>query len=127
MTTHLSASETASNGQAGASAPRTAGPAVDAALAAVTREFHNLVADVEELVHATSALTGEELARAKVKLQARVSAARTYLGSVASDMSERARSSAQSADKYVRAQPWRAVGITAAAGLLIGFLLGRRR
>jgi ElaB/YqjD/DUF883 family membrane-anchored ribosome-binding protein len=30
------------------------------------------------------------------------------------------------ADDYVREQPWQAMGITAAAGLLIGFLLGRR-
>jgi ElaB/YqjD/DUF883 family membrane-anchored ribosome-binding protein len=42
-------------------------------------------------------------------------------------MSDRARSSAKSADDYVRAQPWRVIGITAAAGLLIGFLFGRRR
>jgi ElaB/YqjD/DUF883 family membrane-anchored ribosome-binding protein len=127
MTAHSSKLESAPNGHAGGATPGKAGPAVDAALSAVTREFQNLVADVEDLVQATSALTGEELTRAKVKLQARVSAARAYLGSVASDITEQARSGAKSADDYVRAQPWRAIGITAGAGLLIGFLLGRRR
>jgi ElaB/YqjD/DUF883 family membrane-anchored ribosome-binding protein len=127
MTTNSSATEPSTNGQAGAATPGTAGPAVDAALSALTQEFQNLVADVEELVQATSALTGEELSRAKLKLQARVSAARAYLGTFANDMSDRARSSAKSADDYVRAQPWRVIGITAAAGLLIGFLFGRRR
>jgi ElaB/YqjD/DUF883 family membrane-anchored ribosome-binding protein len=127
MTTNFSASESAANGQAGGPTPGKAGPAVDAALSALTREFHNLVADVEDLVQATSALTGEELARAKLKLQARVTAARAYIGDVANDMSEQVRSGATSADDYVRAQPWRVIGITAAAALLIGFLFGRRR
>jgi ElaB/YqjD/DUF883 family membrane-anchored ribosome-binding protein len=127
MSTTHSANDSAANGHAAPHTPGKAGPAVDAALSALTREFHSLVADVEDLVQATGALTGEELARAKVKLQARVSAARTYLGDVAGDMSDRARSGAKSADAYVRAQPWRVIGATAAAGLLIGFLLGRRR
>jgi ElaB/YqjD/DUF883 family membrane-anchored ribosome-binding protein len=100
---------------------------VDAALSALTREFQSLLADVEDLVHATSALTGEELARAKLKLQARVTAARAYVGTVANDLSDRAIGGAKSADEYVRNQPWRVIGFTAAAGLLIGFLLGRRR
>jgi ElaB/YqjD/DUF883 family membrane-anchored ribosome-binding protein len=127
MSTTFSANESTANGHAGAPASGKARPAIDAALSSLTREFHSLVADVEDLVQATGALTGEELARAKLKLQARVSAARDYLGGVADDMTERARSGVQSADSYVRAQPWKAIGITAAAGLLIGFLLGRRR
>ena len=127
MSTIYSANDSTANGQDAAHTPGKAGPAIDAALAALTREFHSLVADVEDLVQATGALTGEELARAKLKLQARVSAARTYIGDVAGDMSDKARNGAKSADAYVRAQPWRAIGVTAAAGLLIGFLLGRRR
>ncbi len=31
-----------------------------------------------------------------------------------------------STDQYVRANPWRAVGISAAVGALIGFLAARR-
>jgi ElaB/YqjD/DUF883 family membrane-anchored ribosome-binding protein len=127
MSTPFSANDSAANGHAAASASGQARPAIDAALASLTREFHSLVADVEDLVQATGALTGEELARARLKLQARVSAARDYLGDIAGDMTDRARGGMKSADSYVRAQPWRAIGITAAAGVLIGFLLGRRR
>ena len=39
---------------------------------------------------------------------------------------DRARSGANATDQYVREQPWQAVGISAAVGLLIGFLVGRR-
>jgi ElaB/YqjD/DUF883 family membrane-anchored ribosome-binding protein len=127
MSTMHSANDSAANGQTASPPSGKAGPAIDAALAAVTREFHSLVADIEDLVQATGALTGEELARAKLKLKARVSAARSYIGDVAGDMSDQARSTAKSADAYVRAQPWRVIGVTAAAALLIGFLLGRRR
>jgi ElaB/YqjD/DUF883 family membrane-anchored ribosome-binding protein len=122
-----SSGDGAAHAHAGGSSSEKAGPAVDAALSAITNEFRSLVADVEDLVEATSALTGEELARAKLKLQARISAARAYVGDAASGLSERARNTAKSADAYVHEQPWRVIGITAAAGLLIGFLLGRRR
>jgi ElaB/YqjD/DUF883 family membrane-anchored ribosome-binding protein len=36
------------------------------------------------------------------------------------------RSAAAAADDYVRHSPWSAIGIAAAAGMLIGFLTGRR-
>jgi ElaB/YqjD/DUF883 family membrane-anchored ribosome-binding protein len=98
----------------------------DGTQSAVAREYRALLSDVEHLVSAAISMTGEELARAKAKLSARISAARASAGRVGGAVAERARSGARATDHYARDQPWRAVGISAVVGLLIGFLLGRR-
>jgi ElaB/YqjD/DUF883 family membrane-anchored ribosome-binding protein len=41
-------------------------------------------------------------------------------------VSDGARQYADLADDYVHANPWKALGVAAAAGLLLGFLLARR-
>jgi len=66
------------------------------------------------------------LARAKANLYARVAAARAFVEEMPAAVSDRARNTVKSADGYVRGQPWQSIGVTAAVGLLIGFLLGRR-
>ena len=73
-----------------------------------------------------SSLTGEELARAKAALSTRISAARVSAARIGNVVSERVQAGARATDEYVHKQPWQAVGIAAGAGLLIGFLFGRR-
>jgi ElaB/YqjD/DUF883 family membrane-anchored ribosome-binding protein len=41
-------------------------------------------------------------------------------------MMAKARAAAKDADDYVRANPWKAVGISAAVGFLLGILAARR-
>jgi ElaB/YqjD/DUF883 family membrane-anchored ribosome-binding protein len=101
-------------------------PAADAAPSSVTQEFRNFVADMEDLIKASTSLTGDDLARAKANLSARVAAARAFAAEIPGTISDRARNTVRVTDGYVREQPWQAIGITAAVGLLIGVLLGRR-
>lgn len=117
--------EPASNGHSAGSTP-TGSPTADAAPSGITREFKNFVADMEDLLEASTSMTGEDLAGAKANLYARVATARAFVEQVPGAISDRARNTAKDADHYVREQPWQAMGITAAVGLLIGFLLGRR-
>jgi ElaB/YqjD/DUF883 family membrane-anchored ribosome-binding protein len=125
MQTEPLTTEPASNGHSAGATP-TKSPAVDAALSGITKEFQNFVADMEDLIKASTSLTGDDLARAKANLSARVAAARAFVEEMPGAISDRARNSVKVADDYVREQPWQAMGITAAAGLLVGFLLGRR-
>jgi ElaB/YqjD/DUF883 family membrane-anchored ribosome-binding protein len=125
MQTEPLTTEPASNGHHVGSTP-TKNPAAAAALSGITQEFQNFVADIEDLIKASTSLTGDDLARAKANLSARVAAARAFVEEMPGTMSDRARKSVKVADDYVREQPWQAMGITAAAGLLVGFLLGRR-
>ena len=95
--------------------------------AAMPGEFRNLVSDVEHLITETTSITGEDLERVKTKLGARVAAARDSIQEMSGAIVQRARRTATATNHYVHEQPWAAVGIGAAAGVLIGFMLGRRK
>ena len=125
MRTGPQLTELASNGRSAGSTPGR-NPAGDAARSGIAQEFQDFVADMEDLIEASTSLTGDELARAKSKLYARVAAARVFVEEIPATISDRARNSVRVADSYLREQPWQAIGMTAAVGVLIGFLLGRR-
>ena len=104
----------------------TNGTTSETSQSGVAREYHAFVSDVEDLVSSATSLTGEDLARAKARLGARISSARASISKVSSAVTDQVRSGATATDSYVRTQPWQAVGISAVAGILIGYLLGRR-
>lgn len=89
-------------------------------------EFQRFVADVEDLIEATTSLTGEDLSRAKASLSARVSAAKASLADMGSMVTSQARQAAKATDGYVHENPWQSIGIGAAVGLVVGFLIARR-
>ena len=71
--------------------------------------------------------TGADLVRVKAKLSARVAAAKESIEEMSAQVAQRARKAATVTNNYVHEQPWQAVGIGAAAGVLLGFVLGRRK
>ena len=82
-----------------------------------------VIADAEELLRATASQAGEKAALARVKIEESLATAReklARLGEVGVDKAKAA------ADDYVHDHPWRAVGIGALAGLVIGMLISRR-
>lgn len=121
MQTESLPTEPASNGHTATSTPKKTGAASTSSR--VAQEFQEFVADMEDLIKASTSLTGDDLARAKAKLHTRVTAARAFVQDMPGAISARARDTAHVADGYVREQPWRTLGIAAAAGLFIGFLL----
>ncbi|MBS1196803.1 MAG: hypothetical protein H6R18_588 [Proteobacteria bacterium] len=48
------------------------------------------------------------------------------IGAVRTAVTEKAKCVASATNEYVRESPWRTLGIVAAAGLVVGFLLNRR-
>lgn len=90
-------------------------------------EFHSFVADIEDLVKATTTLTGADLAEAKAKLDERISAARGTVADMSDAIAAKGRVAAQAADGFVHEHPWQAIGIGAALGVLVGFALARRQ
>jgi ElaB/YqjD/DUF883 family membrane-anchored ribosome-binding protein len=124
MKTEAISTDPASNGHTlGPTPPQ--GAAANVPPSGITQEFQNFVADMEDLIESSTSLTGEDLARAKAKLHARVAAARAVVEEMPGALSDQARDTLKAADSYVRGQPWQAIGITAAVGVLVGFLLGR--
>jgi ElaB/YqjD/DUF883 family membrane-anchored ribosome-binding protein len=79
-----------------------------------------LVSDVEELLKATAAQSGDKIAATRARVEAGLRHARDTV-------SAQARHSAQATEQYVQQHPWQSTGIAAAVGLLIGFLISGRR
>lgn len=99
---------------------------VPAGVAGTPGEFHNFIADIEDLITSMTSLTGDDLARAKARLSERVSVAKESIAEVGSEVAHRARKTARDTNHYVHAHPWQSVGVGAALGLLIGVLVARR-
>ena len=121
MSAKNQATNDTANDTAGAKSPMQS--AIDAALSELSSEFHNFVADVEDLLKASSMLSGEDIAGIKAKLEERVAAARESIGHVGDTISETSRGTISRIDDFVRDRPWQAAGIGVAVGLLIGLLL----
>ena len=109
------------------SGPGANGHSKEHAESALMHEFHAVLTDVEDLVKSTSSLTGEDLARAKAKLGARLSAAKESVRKFSDETVEHARHTAKVTDTYVHVHAWQAVGVAAVLGMATGYFLARRR
>ncbi len=85
-----------------------------------------VVADAEELLRATASQAGEKVGVARERIQASLASARVKLVEAERALAVRTRQAAKVADEYVRENPWQAVGIAAAVGLVLGVLISRR-
>jgi len=101
-------------------------PTGEAPVSGVSREFHSFLSDIEDLIKATTSLTGEDLAAAKAKLNDRIAAARESVAELTGTITQRVRKSATATNNYVHDNPWQAIGVGAAVGVLVGYLFGRR-
>ncbi|MDP2285124.1 MAG: DUF883 family protein [Pseudohongiella sp.] len=93
---------------------------------ALSREFHNFVADIENLLNETAALTGDDLVVARSRLHDRVADAKDAVSEMGNDVARRASKSVSRANRKVHDDPWKAIGSAAAVGLLLGLLFSRR-
>lgn len=81
-----------------------------------------IVSDGEELLKAAANASGESLTAARAELAKKVVSAKAKLADVLQPVVHKARQ----ADGYVHESPWTAIGVAAAAGILIGFLVAKR-
>ena len=85
-----------------------------------------VVADAEELLRATASQAGEKVTVARERIQASLATAKVKLGEAERALLEKTKQAARATDDYVHENPWRAVGIAAVAGLVLGVLISRR-
>lgn len=89
-------------------------------------DLKTVMQDAEALLKATSAQTGEKIQEVRARAEESLRQARARLSDVEEEALRRAREISDSAEDYVRENPWQSVGIAAGAGLLLGLLLSRR-
>lgn len=92
----------------------------------LSKEFKSFLSDIESLVKETSSLTGDDLVKAKAKLNQRIEAAKEQVGEVGNSLVQQAKKTAAITNNYVHEQPWAVIGAGATVGFLLGFLLARR-
>ena len=85
-----------------------------------------VIADAEDLLKATAGAAGERIGAARARAEETLKAARARLAGLDDAVIARAKDAAKATDEYVHEHPWGAVGIAAAAGLLLGVLIARR-
>jgi ElaB/YqjD/DUF883 family membrane-anchored ribosome-binding protein len=92
----------------------------------LVQDLKLVITDAEELLRATASQAGEKAAAAREKIQDSLHRAKVKLAEAEDVMIDRTRQAARVTDEYVRDNPWKAVGIAAGIGLVIGLLIGRR-
>lgn len=89
-------------------------------------DFKVVVADAEALLKATANQGGETIAAIRAKAEISLANAKARLTDAQDALLEKSRLAARATDDYVHENPWRAVGIAAGMGVIIGLLIGRR-
>ncbi|TXF12399.1 DUF883 family protein [Pelomicrobium methylotrophicum] len=85
-----------------------------------------VLTDAEELLKATASQAGERVSAARERVQASLERAKVKLAELEGIAAERSRIAAKATDEFVHQHPWKAVGIAAGVGLIVGLLIGRR-
>ncbi len=89
-------------------------------------DFRTLITDSEDLLKAAATVSGEGFTAARTKFEDKLRTAKATLADASQPVIDRTRETAAVADDYVRGNPWTAVGVAIAAGVLIGILAARR-
>jgi len=89
-------------------------------------DLRAVVAGAEELLKATADQTGERIAAARGKAEESVMAAKVRLNEQEAAVMAKTKAAAKSTEDYVRDNPWKAMGIAAAAGFVLCILTTRR-
>ncbi|HET9404139.1 MAG TPA: DUF883 family protein [Burkholderiales bacterium] len=92
----------------------------------LAQDLKIVISDAEELLRATASQAGEKAAAAREKIQDSLRNAKLKLAEVEDILMDRGKQAARATDEYVHDHPWRAVGIAAGVGLIIGMLISRR-
>ncbi len=92
----------------------------------LAQDLKIVISDAEELLRATASQAGEKVFAAREKIQDSLRQAKVKLAEVEDVLIDQGKLAARATDEYVHDHPWRAVGIAAGVGLIIGMLISRR-
>ena len=85
-----------------------------------------VIGDAEALLGATAHQAGEKVAAARARMQESIDVAKLRATELGAATLDQARAAGRATDDFVRENPWQAVGIGAAVGVILGMLISRR-
>lgn len=92
----------------------------------IERDIQNVVADTQELLKTMENEGGAQFDAVRARAKSTIDNARKTLVDLQKNVKDGATLAVKTTDGYVRENPWQAVGIGAAFGVLVGFLISRR-
>ena len=90
------------------------------------KDLRAVVVDTEDLLKATAGQTGERIEKVRARAEESLRNARTRVQDASHDVQVAGQDAVREVDSQVRANPWTAVGVAAAIGLVAGILIGRK-
>jgi ElaB/YqjD/DUF883 family membrane-anchored ribosome-binding protein len=92
----------------------------------LVKDFTDVLTEADALLKQATKETGERAVDLRAQVETKLRAAKAKLQDVQDDALDRAKVAARATDEYVRDNPWQALGVAAAVGVLIGLLMSRR-
>lgn len=92
----------------------------------VRNDMNTLVKDAKDLLREASLASGERADELRAKGLAMLDTAMEKAHEVQALAIEKGKAAAHSTDEFVHEHPWKAVGIAAGIGLVVGMLISRR-
>jgi ElaB/YqjD/DUF883 family membrane-anchored ribosome-binding protein len=93
---------------------------------ALVKDMKAVIGDTDGLLRGIAGATADGYAATRAKVEGKLSDAMTSLDETRTQISARAKGLADTGETYVKDNPWKIMGTTAAVGLVIGYLLSRR-
>jgi ElaB/YqjD/DUF883 family membrane-anchored ribosome-binding protein len=89
-------------------------------------QVNSFLDSVDDLTKALKDIDTPDIARVRAKVKIALVAAQSAVSDTAAQIRSQARHVGKRTDGYVRDNPWQVIGIAAAVGLAVGFLVSRR-
>jgi ElaB/YqjD/DUF883 family membrane-anchored ribosome-binding protein len=92
----------------------------------IVDQFSSVLTEAENLLSKATHETGEKARDLRSQAESRLLTAKLKLQELQGQAVDRAKDAAKVTDDYVHENPWQAIGIAAAVGLVAGLLMNRR-
>jgi ElaB/YqjD/DUF883 family membrane-anchored ribosome-binding protein len=86
-----------------------------------------IMENAEELINATANQTSAAAVTARERIQENLSAVKNNILSAEQSLIKQARHATKATEQYVNENPWKMIGISAFAGVIVGMLISRRQ
>ncbi len=93
---------------------------------ALVKDFTEVLTEADSLLKQATKESGEKATDLRAQVETKLRTAKLKLQDMQDDAMDRAKATARATDEYVRDNPWQALGVAAALGVLVGLLIGRR-
>ena len=89
-------------------------------------DFATVLSEAEEMLKRAATETGDKARDLRAQVETKLLRAKLRLQELEGEAVDRTKAAAQATDDYVHDNPWQAIGIAAAVGVLVGLLMNRR-